>query len=270
MTTHPIRVGVTVPPAHTTYEEFIQAVRQAEELGVDSIWTWDHLLPSYGDPKGTNFEAWTLLSAMAATTTRAQIGSLVSCNDFRNPGLLASMAKTVDHISAGRFILGIGSGGWPEEHYREFGFAFGTTASRMAALEDALATILHRWEVDAPRPVRYPIPILIGGQGEKKTLRLVAKYASMWHGFGNSTELSHKIEVLDSWCRTVGRDPNEIERCTATTADDTDEIRYGYVQAGVTHLILKRAGPPEAVQQLVRWRDQHCLQEHPFRKPVSQ
>jgi probable F420-dependent oxidoreductase len=263
MVSHPIRVGVTVPPSHTTYSAFIQAARQAEDLGVDSVWTWDHLLPPYGDPQGSNFEAWTLLSAMAATTTRVQIGCLVSCNDYRNPGLLASMAKTVDHISAGRFILGIGSGGWPEDHYREFGFAFGTTASRMAALEEALATILHRWEVDAPRPVRYPIPILIGGQGEKRTLRLVAQYATMWHGFGTSAELSHKLAVLDRWCSTVGRDPNDIERCTATTADDPDEIRNSLVQAGVTHLIMKRAGPAEEVKRLVDWRDQRRQQIPP-------
>jgi probable F420-dependent oxidoreductase len=256
MPTHPIRVGVTVPPDHTSYQDIMQAVRQAEALGVDSVWTWDHLLPIFGDPNGSHFEAWTLLSAMASTTTRVQFGCLVTCNDFRNPGLLASMAKTVDHISAGRLILGIGSGGWPEEHYREFGFDFGTTASRGAALEEALATILHRWEVDAPRPVRYPIPILIGGQGEKQTLRLVARYATMWHGFGTSVELSHKLEVLDRWCATVGRDPSEIERCTATTVDDTDEIRDGLVQAGVTHLILKRAGPADAVKRLVDWRDQ--------------
>jgi probable F420-dependent oxidoreductase len=237
-------------------------VRQAEDLGVDSIWTWDHLLPPYGDPTGANFEAWTLLSAMAATTTRAQIGSLVSCNDFRNPGLLASMAKTVDHISAGRLILGLGAG-WNQLEYEAYGYTFGAPASRLAALEEALATIVHRWEVDAPRPVRYPIPILIGGQGERTTLRLVATYATMYHGWGTSAEMAHKLAVLHRWCRTVGRDPGAIERCTTITADDPDEVRNSYVQAGVTHLILKRPGPADAVKRLVDWRDRRRQHKPP-------
>lgn len=255
-TIYPPRVGVTVPPQHTTYDEFAQAVRQAEDLGVDSVWTWDHLLPIFGDTRGNTFEAWTLLAAMAASTTRVQIGCLVTCNGYRNPGLLAFMAKTVDHISHGRLILGIGAG-WAEEEYREFGYEFGTEGSRLRALEEAIPLMRHRWEVDAPQPVRHPIPLLIGGQGEKKTLRIVARHATMWHAFGDVPTLTHKSGVLDNWCRTLGRDPAEIERCTATVADDTDDVRDAYVAAGVTHLILKRAGPVEAVKHLVRWRDRH-------------
>lgn len=253
---HPIRVGVQLHPQHTTYQAFADAVRRMEDLGVDSIWNWDHFFPLYGDPQGNHFEGWTLLTAMATLTQRAQIGCLVTCNTYRNPALLADMAKTVDHISNGRLILGIGAG-WFERDYKEYGYDFGTAGSRLTALEEALPTILHRWDVDVPRPVRYPIPILIGGGGEKKTLRITAKYANLWHGFGDPETLVHKLEVLDGWCKEVGRNPNDIERSVETKPDDSDEKRDAYIQAGASHLILGLGTPWkfDAVKKLVSWRD---------------
>jgi probable F420-dependent oxidoreductase len=255
-TTHPLRIGVQLKPQHVTYQEFADAVRRAEEIGVDSIWTWDHFFSLSGDPQGNHFEGWTLLTAMATLTTRAQIGCLVTCNSYRNPALLADMAKTVDHISNGRLILGIGAG-WFERDYQEYGYDFGTPGSRLAALEEALPIILHRWEVDVPRPVRYPIPILIGGGGEKKTLRITARYANMWHGFGDLATLTHKLQVLDQWCAEIGRNPQEIERSTDVSQNTTEEQLDAFVKAGVTHVILG-AGIPwdfETLQRLVRWRD---------------
>jgi probable F420-dependent oxidoreductase len=210
----------------------------------------------YGDPQGNHFEGWTLLTAMATLTSRAKIGCLVTCNTYRNPALLADMAKTVDHISNGRLILGIGAG-WFDRDYKEYGYDFGTAGSRLAALDEALPIIKHRWEVDVPKPIQQPIPILIGGGGEKKTLRITAKHANIWHGFGDTETLARKLAILDDWCKEVGRDPGEIERSTATNANDSDAQRDALVKAGVTHLIIGMQAPWDfaAIERLVRWRD---------------
>ncbi|GCE12196.1 LLM class F420-dependent oxidoreductase [Tengunoibacter tsumagoiensis] len=255
---YPLRIGVQLHPQHTSYKEYADAVRRVEDLGVDSIWNWDHFFPLYGDPQGNHFEGWTLLTAMATLTTRAQIGCLVTCNTYRNAALLANMAKTLDHISNGRAVLGIGAG-WFERDYKEYGYEFGTAGSRLAALEKSLPIIKERWEVDVPKPL-HKIPILIGGGGEKKTLRLTAQYADMWHGFGNPEELKHKLEVLDNWCKEVGRNPNEIERTAGTNKDDSDQTRDAIVEAGITHLILGIGAPWDfaAVEKLVKWRDSHA------------
>ena len=255
-TKYPLRVGVQLHPQHTSYEDYAKAVQRSEELGVDSIFNWDHFFPLYGDPQGNHFEGWTLLTAMATLTKRAKIGCLVTCNTYRNASLLADMAKTVDHISGGRVILGVGAG-WFERDYKEYHYDFGTAGSRLAALEEALPIIKKRWEVDVPKPIQQPIPILVGGGGEKKTLRITAQYADIWHGFGDPQTLQHKMEVLDGWCKEVGRNPQEIERSAGTNADDSDEQRDAIVKAGVTHLILGMGAPWnfEAIEKLVRWRN---------------
>jgi len=255
-TTYPLRVGVQLHPQHTSYQDYADAVRRVEDMGVDSIWNWDHFFPLYGDPQGNHFEGWTLLTAMATLTQRAQVGALVTCNTYRNPALLADMAKTVDHISNGRLILGIGAG-WFERDYREYGYEFGTAGSRLAALEQSLPIILHRWEVDVPKPVHGKIPVLIGGGGEKRTLRLAAQYADMWHGFGDPATITHKLRVLDNWCTEIGRDPKQIERSCGTNASDSDEQRDALVKAGATHLILGMGIPWDfdAVRRLVAWRN---------------
>lgn len=253
---HPIRIGVQLHPQHTTYREYADAVRRAEDMGVDSIWNWDHFFPLSGDPQGNHFEGWTLLTAMATLTSKAEIGCLVTCNTYRNPALLADMAKTVDHISDGRLILGLGAG-WFQRDYTEYGYDFGTAGSRLQALEEALPIILKRWEVDVPRPVRMPIPILIGGGGEKKTLRITAKYANMWHGFGTAETLTRKLAVLDQWCAEIGRNPAEIERSTEANGDDTEETWDALAALGVTHLIMGTDVPfnVDRLERLVRWRD---------------
>jgi probable F420-dependent oxidoreductase len=250
-----IRVGAQLHPQQTTYASYIEAVQQVEALGVDTIWNWDHFFPLYGDPQGNHFEGWTLLSAMATHTSRAEVGCLVTCNSYRNPALLSVMAKTVDHISGGRLILGIGAG-WFERDYREFGYEFGTAPERLRALRDALPVIRERWEVDVPPPIRNPIPICIGGGGEKVTLKLVAQYANIWNSFGPPETYQHKNGVLDGWCREVGRDPAEIERSVLITDGSLDNVN-ALVEAGATHIMLGMGEPWDfaTVEKLVAWRD---------------
>ncbi len=220
-------------------------------MGVDSIWTWDHFFPLYGDPAGPHYEGWSLLAAMAVTTSRARFGMLVTCNSYRNPELLADMARTVDHLSHGRLILGIGAG-WFERDYVEYGYEFGTPATRLRALGEALPRIKARLGKLTPGPAG-PLPILIGGGGEKVTLRLVAEHASMWNGFGRPVEqFAHKNRVLDDWCHKVGRDPAEVER-TVTVGDNAVDDLDALIAAGAQHLIVDVGAPfhLEPVQRLM-------------------
>ncbi len=256
-TPFPIRVGVQLQPQHTTYSDYASTVQRFDSMGVDSIFNWDHFFPLYGDPQGPHFEGWTLLTAMAAITSHAKVGCLVTCNSYRNPSLLADMAKTIDHISHGRLILGMGAG-WFDRDYSEYGYDFGTPGTRLAALADALPIIQHRWEVDVPKPVQSRIPILIGGGGEKKTLKITAQYADMWHGFGGVEILTHKMEVLNQWCQELGRNPDEIERSCAVDEKVTEQQFDATIQIGITHFIVGMQTPWDfaTVEKLLLWRDQ--------------
>ncbi len=252
---HRIRVGVQMRSQHTTYPAYREAIHRFESMGVDTLWNWDHFFPLFGDPQGNHFEGWTLLTAMATCTQRVEVGCLVTCNTYRNPALLSDMAKTVDHISNGRLILGLGAG-WFERDYREYGYEFGTAGSRLDALERSLEIITHRWEVDVPKPLRQ-IPILIGGGGEKKTLRITAKYATMTHLFADVPTFAHKMDVLNNWCAEFQRDPGEIERVCAVRHGASTAERDDYVAAGASHFIMGMSEPwdYDAIEDLVRWRD---------------
>jgi probable F420-dependent oxidoreductase len=192
---------------------------------------------------------------MATLTNRAEIGCLVTGNSYRNRALLATMAKTVDHISNGRLILGIGAG-WFEHEYQEYGYPFGTPHQRLEALSKAIPIIKQRWQVELPKPVRNPIPLLIGGEGERITLKLAAQHADIWNGFGPADHYRHKNSVLDHWCADLGRDPQEIERSVHTEAHTPDKLDQ-LVEAGAQHIIIHLNDPWnfKAVEQLVRWRD---------------
>src|SRR6201996_7090238 len=222
----PIRVGVQLQPQHSpNYGHLRDAVRRCEDIGVDIAFNWDHFFPLYGDPDGAHFECWTMLGAWAEQTSRIQIGALVTCNSYRNPELLADMARTVDHISDGRLILGIGSG-WFGKDSDEYGYEFGTAGGRLDDLAEALPRIEARWAKLNPAPTRK-IPVLIGGGGEKKTLRLVAKHADIWHSFGDAATLERKLGILRQHCADVGRDPGEIEVSTGVREDSGSPEQAG-------------------------------------------
>ncbi len=252
----PVRVGVQIQPQHADYPEIRRAVAAAEEAGVDVVFNWDHFFPLYGEPDGAHFECWTMLGAWAEATSRVEIGALVTCNGYRNPELLADMARTVDHISAGRLILGIGAG-WFERDYDEYGYSFGTPGSRLAELEAALPRIERRWAALNPAPTRR-IPVLIGGGGEKKTLRYTARHADIWHGFGDAATIARKGAILDEWCATEGRTPADIERSTAVETGP-DGVAQGLMDAGVTLVTIGLTGPTYDLAKAndwLAWRDE--------------
>lgn len=261
----PPRVGIQIAPQHASWAQLRAACAQVEELGADIVFTWDHFFPLSGDLDGPHFEAWTLLSAWAAATTRVELGVLVSATSYRNPALLADMARTVDHVSDGRLILGLGAG-WAERDYQEYGYPFGGPRERLDALEADLTTIKDRWTRLNPPPTR-PIPVLIGGGGERRTLRIVAEHADIWHGFGTPEEIAGKHAVLDRWCGEVGRDPLSIERSAGVSVRGRDIEPVGldypaHAQAlydvGTRLVTFGLTSPPYdlgPVRDLLGWRD---------------
>jgi len=200
---------------------------RADRLGYDSLWTWDHLYPIVGSDDGPIFEGWLTLAAWAEATERARIGLMVGANTFRNPALVAKMATTLDHISGGRAVLGIG-GAWFETEHRAFGIEFGgSPGERLRWLEEAMQIMrgmLHGEEPSGdrfyharavrndPPPIQAHLPILVGGGGEKKTLRIVARYADACNLGGGFETVKRKDAILREHCREVGRDESEIER----------------------------------------------------------
>ncbi len=234
------KVGVQLHPQATTTGELRAAWQAADALEVDSIWIWDHFFPLYADPDAAHFECYTLLAAMAVETSHAHIGALVTCNSYRNPNLLADMARTIDHLSGGRFVLGIGAG-WFQRDYDEYGYEFGNAPSRLRELSSALPTIMERLDLLTPPP-RGPVPILVGGSGPKVTLRLTAEHADAWNAFGPPEAYAAKNRTLDEWCAKFDRNPRQIERTAGIQATEIDDWQ-AYLDAGAEHLIVM-AGPP--------------------------
>lgn len=253
------RVGLLISqqraPAYTALRD---VAARAEELGADVLFNTDHFFPWSGDPAGSHFECWTMLAAWAEQTERVQLGALVTGAGYRNPDLLADMARTVDHISAksagtGRLILGLGAG-WLERDYAEYGYEFGSAGSRIRLLAESLARIKARLGKLNPPP-SGPLPILIGGGGERKTLRLVAEHADIWHSFSGPDQLRRKSAVLAEHCAAVGRDPASIVRAAAWSGPDlTDEL----VASGASLIVCDASAPDydlEPLRAALAWRD---------------
>jgi probable F420-dependent oxidoreductase len=261
MTVRPVRIALQLQPEHATYRRIRAAAAEAEDLGVDIIFNWDHFYPLSGDPDGLHFECWTMLAAWAESTSRVEIGPMVSCNSYRAPDLLADMARTVDHISAGRLILGIGSG-WFERDFSEYGFEFGTAGDRIDALTEALPRIESRLARLNPPPTRR-IPVLIGGDGEKRTLPLVARHADIWHSFADPVALNRKIAVLRQHCSAIGRDPADIEVATGVSGGPSfvgppDTLGPRLRDLGVSLFTIGVNGPDydlTVLREWIAWRD---------------
>ena len=223
----PITLGALPWPQYTDWQALRAAGIRAEELGYDSLWTWDHLYPIVGSHHGPMFEGYLTLAAWVAGTSRIRIGLMVGANPFRNPALVGKMVTQLDHMSGGRMICGIGAA-WFEEEHHDFGFDFGASVGeRLRWLEEAVVILRGMFDGtepsgtdhyaarsvrNLPTPVQAHLPILVGGGGERKTLRIVAQHADANNLGGGFEKVRRKEEILLQHCAEVGRDPAEIER----------------------------------------------------------
>jgi probable F420-dependent oxidoreductase len=248
-----VRIAVLIGQQHADFKTLREAALRAEDSGVDIVFNFDHFFPYTGDPSGKCFEALTMLAALAELTKRVELGTLVTGVGYRNPNLLADMARTIDHISHGRFILGLGAG-WYERDYSEYGYEFPSTPERLRNLRRALPTIRQRFARLNPQPLR-PIPILIGGEGERVTLRIVAEHADIWHTYADIPGIRHKSEVLARWCRQNGRDPASITRSTSVYGRFDRRHADALREAGVRIIVREYEGPAFDFNDLKPWLD---------------
>jgi probable F420-dependent oxidoreductase len=251
-----VRIAAQINQQQADYADLRDAALRAEDAGVDIVFNLDHFFPYSGDPTGKHFEALTMLASLAEVTERVELGSLVTGIGYRNPNLLADMARTIDHISGGRFILGLGAG-WSERDYREYGYEFPPTAERLQILRRDVPVIRARLDRLNPPPVR-PMPVLIGGEGERVTLRVVAEHADIWHTYASGGDLRRKSGVLARWCAEVDRDPAAIERATSVYDGPDPHVADELVELGVSLFVLEYIRPPYDFSQLsawLRWRD---------------
>jgi len=255
---HPIRFGIQTPQQHSSWQDMRSLWQEVDTLGFDTAWVFDHFLPIFSDPTGPCLEGWTALAALAMATKNVRLGVMVTGNTYRHPAVLAKMATTVDIISGGRLILGIGAG-WFELEHREYGMPFPQVVERLTRLDESLEVIKRLWTEERttftgryyqlneavfnPRPVQRPHPpILVGASGERVALGIVAHHAQMWNSFGTPDVFRHKITRLAAHCQQIGRDPTTIEKSVLLSAPfplrEARQRIEDYVAAGVTHLIF--------------------------------
>ncbi len=242
-----MKLGMGLWTQGASWPAVAEVATAIDRLGYDHLWIWDHHLPPFGDPLQPLLEGWTTITACAPLTHRVTVGLLVGENTWHPPALHAKMALTLDHVSGGRAILGLGSAWWEPEH-TAYGIDFGSSIGQRLDWMDEAAAIIRpllageevthagpRYRVDhlalRPGPVQPRLPLLIGGGGEKKTLRSVARYADMWNAFGSLQQLAHKLDVLREHCATVGRDSAEISpsvECKILIRDDEATARAAW------------------------------------------
>ena len=280
------KLGVALWAQAIDWPAFEASAVRVDKLGYDSIWTWDHLYAIFGDPYQPIFEGYTTLAAWSKVTSRVRLGLLVGANTFRNPGVVAKMLTTIDHASGGRAIAGLG-GAWNEPEHQatgiDFGSGFGQRLDWLDEAAGALRALFAGERVTSapgghyqfddlallPPPVQKRLPIMIGGSGEKKTLRTVAKYADQWNAMGSTEMLTHKIEVLKGHCDAVGRDFSEIEltagckpviRSTVEEARRLWEAQMAHNRTPMADVIDNKTfwvGPPELIAE--RMAEQKAL-----------
>jgi F420-dependent oxidoreductase-like protein len=256
-----MRFGAAFWINRTTWPELRRACDTVERAGWDSLWVDDHLLADEGDPTDAKLEGWSTLAALAVLTTRVRLGLLVAANTFRPPGLTAKLATTVDHLSNGRAVLGIG-GGWFEREHEAFGIDFGAGfGDRLDRMDEAVGlirrlldgeTVTHEgtfYRMDEavcePRPVQARLPILIGGSGPTKTLRTTARYADIWNGFGLPDRIAEVSDVLRQRCLEVDRPFEAIERTVtvhAVVRDSSSEAETAWRAIAERHGLDGRVG----------------------------
>lgn len=242
-----------------TWAEARDAARIVESLGYEHLWTWEHALACMGDPAQDTFDAYTLLTAWSQVTSRLDLGVLTGANTFWNPALLAKRVTTLDHVSDGRAILGIGAG-WFEPEHTAFGIGFGSGfGDRLGWLDESVAALRALFDGETvtspagghysmagaqlhPRPIRDRLPILVGGGGEQKTLRTVARYADIWNWVGHEDLdlMRRKHSVFEQRCEEIGRDPAEIERSAFLSPvirdSETEALRFFRTQMQANRL----------------------------------
>ena len=256
-----MRFGAAFWINRTTWPDLRDACLAVERAGWDTLWIDDHLLADEGDPTDAKLEGWATLAALAVLTERVRLGLLVGANTFRNPGLTAKLTATLDHLSGGRAILGLG-GGWFEREHDAFGLDFGTGfGGRLDRLEEAVALIRRlldgecvthdgryyamRDAISAPRPIQSQLPIMIGGSGPTKTLRTAARHADLWNGFGSPERIATTSELLRERCRETGRPFEAIDRTVtvhAVVRDDPVAARAAWDETARAHGIVGRIG----------------------------
>lgn len=266
-----LRFGIKTAQQFTTYDDILRVWLEADTIPViEHAWAFDHFIPLGPDPTGPQLEGWTLLGALAARTERLRVGLMVTGNTYRHPAVLANIAMTVDRISHGRLDFGIGAG-WNELESNMYGIPLYQPGERIRRLGEACEVIRLLWTEtvanfdgkyyqlkDArcePKPVQKPHPpFVIGGSGEQLTLRVVAKYASIWNFVGGDVEtFNRKNEVLNQHCAAIGRDPSTIERSIQwpinyNNIGEAIEQMRPYIEAGASHIILNLRAPyPENI-----------------------
>ena len=228
------------PNPRSNHEDTAALCNHAEATGYDGIWLADHFLPDEDELIPVH-ESWITMAALARDVPRVRLGTLVTGNTYRHPAVLANMAATLDNLSNGRLVLGLGSG-WQENEHKAYGIEFGTAATRLRMLDEACQVVKGLFENDSfdfsgefyhlqqaplePKPKQKKMPLMIGGGGEKVTLKIAAKYADEWNVWGNVDTLIRKMTILDQHCETVGRDPSSIERCAVALLFLSDNEDY--------------------------------------------